>query len=265
VNPTAIVIDLGVVAAQAVVLYVLSQRVLLRLVIGTVAAHGRGRVGRFIVNLLRFPGNLLHESSHAAGYLLSGYRIRRLTTCVTDPQGRGYCEPGGPWSPIHWMPLAAAFAALLPLFVGALVMRELGVGLGVPLPEADVTGERLSPVVAAMARSLPGFVAGLNWRAWQTYLFWYLALSIGAELAPSDVDLRKGGPVILAALALLVLGLYAMPHMEMRPENAAIVYGALRSSLRALSNALFAGMVGCGIVGVVGGLAALLVRAAGRR
>ncbi len=262
-SPNALAIDLGIVAAQAGLLYLVSQRLLLGFVVGAVAARGWGRFGRLVVSFLRLPGNLLHELSHAAGYLVTGYTIGRVATCVADREGRGYCEPGRPWSPVHWLPLASALAALLPLFVGAVAMRQLGGWLGVTLPTADVIGKGVSPALSHLVSDLPAFLAGLDWASWKTYLFWYLALSIGAELAPSDVDLRKGGPLILVLAGLLVLGLYAVPHMEMRPGNATAIYQGVRWLLSTLSAALFAGLVGCGLVGAAAGVVVWLL--GGRR
>jgi len=253
-SPNALATDLGIVAAQAALLYLVSQRLLLGFVVGAVAARGWGRLGRVVVGFLRLPGNLLHELSHAAGYLVTGYTIGRVATCVADREGRGYCEPGRPWSPVHWLPLASAFAAVLPLFVGAMAMRQLGAWLAVPLPTADVVGDGVSSAVSDTLTRLPAFLVALNWASWKTYLFWYLALSIGAELAPSEVDLRKGGPLILLGMGLLVLALYAMPHMEMRPATATAIYRGLRWSLSTVSTALSAGLIGCGLVGAAAGV-----------
>jgi len=254
VSPNALAIDLGIVTAQAALLYLVSQRLLLGFVVGTVAARGSGRFGHLVVSFLRLPGNLLHELSHAAGYLVTGYTIGRVATCVADREGRGYCEPGPPWSPVHWLPLASAFAAVLPLFVGAIAMRQLGAWLAVPLPTADVVSGGVSPAASDTLSRLPAFLAGLNWASWKTYVFWYLALSIGAELAPSEIDLQKGGPLVLLGIGLLVLALYAMPHMEMRPATAAAIGRGLRGFLSTASTALSAGLVGCGLVGIAGGV-----------
>ena len=40
------------------------------------SAWGAARWRRVVVGILRGPGNLLHETSHAVGYLLAGYRVR---------------------------------------------------------------------------------------------------------------------------------------------------------------------------------------------
>jgi hypothetical protein len=153
--------------------------------------------------------------------------------------------------------LAAGVASVLPLFVGALVIRSLASLLTVPLPATDLLEEGMRPAASCLWSDLSGFILGLDWQAWETYLFWYLALSIGAELAPSETDLRRGGPVLCLLGAMLVLFIYAVPHMELRAEAGAAVYGGLWWLLRTLSAALLAGLVGCALVGVVAGLVAL--------
>jgi hypothetical protein len=245
------------VAGQTVLLHLVSRRLLLGVVMRTFATHSAGRSGRLVFLILRWPGNLLHELSHAAGYLVSGYGIGDIATCLSDRQGRGYCKPGRPWSPVHWMPLAAAVASVLPLFVGAVALRSLATALEVPLPQADLVTEGIQPVASRLLGDLGDFVRQLDWHAWETYAFWYLALSIGAELAPSHADLRRGGPVLCVLCGLLVLFIYAVPHMELRRETAEALYNGFWWLLRTLSPALFAGLLGCGLVGVVAGLIAL--------
>ncbi len=264
-TPHSLVTGMGIVAAQTVLLYLVSRRLLLGLVLGTLAAHMRGWLGRGLINVLRLPGNLLHELSHAAGYIVSGYTIRDLGTCLSDRQGRGYCQPGKPWSPLHWMPLAAAVAAAAPLFVGAMALRLVAYALEIDLPAADVAGEGIKSAADHVLADVAGFLTGLDWRAWQTYVFWYLALSIGAELAPSDVDLRRGGLVLGLVICLFVLTIYAVPHMSVRPDFGEALYRLVARGLSMLSTALFAGLIGCGIAGAFAGLIAMVVGRSRRR
>lgn len=264
-DPDTLAAACAIVAGQTILLYLLSRRLLMGLVVRTLAAHTSGRLGRSLLLLLRLPGNLLHEWSHAAGYVVSGYTIADIASCLSDRQGRGYCTPGRPWSPIHWPPLAAGVAAVLPLFVGALVIRSLAGLLGIDLPAAALLDEAPRSAASHLWSDLGAFVLGLDWRAWQTYLFWYLALSIGAELAPSDTDLRRGGPVLAALLGIVVVFVYAVPHMELRSETGLAIAGGLWWVLRTLSAVLFAGLGGCGLVGAVAGLLALALGGGGRQ
>ncbi|MEI6500064.1 MAG: hypothetical protein WCP21_03445, partial [Armatimonadota bacterium] len=103
------------VAAEAALLLVLS-RILFILVVSAFAdRRGKG----LVLGVLRLPGNFIHELSHAIGFLLCGYRIKRLLLCVFDREGRGFCTPGAAWSPFAFPQLAVGVAALMPLLLGS--------------------------------------------------------------------------------------------------------------------------------------------------
>ncbi len=182
------------VAAEAAILYTASRLIFIWVL---ESAAGRARWRRFLVGILRGPGNILHEVSHALGYLLSGYRVRRIVPFFFDREGRGICQPGRPWSPLALPWLATGLAALMPLLTGALVLRGVSSWLGVP-------GDPDSLAQGVPWRQIPDILLGLDYQAWQTWVFLYLAMSIGAELAPSDVDLRKSLPSLLVATLILV-------------------------------------------------------------
>jgi hypothetical protein len=266
-TPGALVAGLMIVVAQTLLLFWLSRALLLGYVLRTLAARTSSARSRRLLSLLRLPGNLLHEVSHAAAYLLSGYRVRALATCWSDPEGRGYVETGTPWSPLHWGPLSAALSCAAPLVVGALSIHALGSALDIPLPTLDATSAEVGPAVAGTLTGLWRLLTDLDLLAWQTWVFWFLAFSIGAELAPSGSDLRQGCVMLGVLLLLFAVGLVAVPYMELRPESAEALLGGAGWLLSTLSTALFAGMIGCGLVGLLPvGLAWVLrrTRALGR-
>jgi len=192
------------VAGEAVFLYVASRMVfewVLR------ATWGRAPVRRWLVGFLRLPGNFLHETSHALGYYVGGFTVRRLVFFFVDEEGRGYCQPGRAWSPIALPWLATGLAALMPLATGAVALWALSLLLGVPGDPADL-------VMTTDWRRLADVLTGLDYRAWNTWVFLYLALSIGAELAPSEIDLPKSVPAIIVAavvVVLVILGVSELP------------------------------------------------------
>lgn len=191
------------VAGEAVVLYAASRMVFEWVMRAT---WGRAPVRRWLVGILRAPGNILHECSHALGYCLAGFRVRRLVFFFVDAEGRGYCQPGRPWSPLALPWLATGLAALMPLIIGALVLWGASVLLGVP--------EEPSELLTGDWRRLAQVVSDLDYHSWRTWLFLYLALSIGAELAPSEIDLRKSVPALAAtaiAIVLIILSISKLP------------------------------------------------------
>jgi len=192
------------VAGEAVFLYVASRLVFERVLRAT---WGRAPARRWLVGFLRLPGNILHESSHALGYYLAGYTVRRVVFFFVDEEGRGYCRPGRPWSPIALPWLATGLAALMPLVTGAVGLWAASLLLGVPGDPSDVT-------MTTDWRRLADVLTGLDYRAWHTWAFLYLALSIGAELAPSEIDLPKSVPAVIAAAVLVVLAILGVSELH---------------------------------------------------
>lgn len=228
------------VAGEAAVLYVAS-----RLIFEWVfrAAWGRAPARRLLVGILRAPGNILHEASHALGYVLTGYLPSRVVPAVIDPEGRGYCRPGRAWSPVAVPWLATGVAALMPLITGALALWALAGALGVPAdPEALATHADVSHVTEMLV--------SLDYGSWRTWVFLYLALSIGAELAPSDIDLQKSLPAVAIGAVVVIAGIVALSEVEaLAPwRHAADIH--LGWAMSWLSTVLDFGLIALAVVGV---------------
>lgn len=191
------------VMLQATLLFIISRLLFTSVVAAVADRRGKG----CLLGLLRLPGNLVHETSHCLGFWLCGYRVKRLLLCIFDRQGRGSCSPGPPWSPFAFPWLATGLAALMPLVVGSALLVACAHWLGVLAAAPLVPPQDLVP--AAWQQALALFHA-LDWQRWQTYVFLYLALSIGAELSPSATDLRYGLPALLGFGAGLVVGFYML-------------------------------------------------------
>jgi hypothetical protein len=190
-----------IVTAEVLILYCLSR---ILFVLGLQSVAGRGRGGGWWVRWLRLPGNFVHELSHALGYVLFGFRVKRFEVTVTDPKGRGLCQPGKPWSPLASPWLATAAAALAPMLVGVLFLDGLAVLLGIDIVRAGngLEAGALGFLVGTVRKTL----LALDRDSWRTYLFLYLGFSIGAEMAPSDTDFRRS-LVPVALVSLLVVGI----------------------------------------------------------
>jgi hypothetical protein len=196
---------LAPVALEAVLLLLLS-RLLFSVVISSVAdRRGKG----WLLALLRLPGNLVHELSHCLGFWICGYRVQRVLLCIFDPKSRGSCTPGRPWSPVALPQLAVGLSALMPLLVGSLVLIVTARWLGITQLPAESHNGHVLPEVWRQALAL---LHGLDVHRWQTWLFLYLALSIGAELAPSSTDLSYALPTVLALVAGIWLFFFGLQH-----------------------------------------------------
>ena len=233
-------------AGEAVILYA-GSRMIFEWVLGSAAGPARYR--RLLVGILRLPGNILHECSHALGYLLAGYRVRQIVFFFVDPEGRGVCRPGKPWSPLTLPWLATGAAALMPLLAGAVALQFLCRWLSVPGEPGRLVEGNLAEILVA-----------LDYRSWQTWLFVYLALSIGAELAPSEIDLRKSVPALLVAAAagiVLILAVSSLaPDAPVR-HHFDVYIGWLLSWV---SSTLDFGLMAVALVGIPAALIASLFR-----
>ncbi|MFP3904762.1 MAG: hypothetical protein ACLFWB_11020 [Armatimonadota bacterium] len=199
---------LPVLFIQALVL-MFTSRLLFR---GMVSAFGTNGT-RGPLAFLRLPGNILHETSHAIGYLVFGYRVRHIVPCVFDPRGRGACVRGKPWSPVRFPWLADGFAAIMPLIAGTAALVYIGrqFGIIVPAPSSHLAQLTLAQHVIQQCSEL---LSNLDWHDWQTYLFLYLSLTIGAEISPSATDLRYAIPILLGLFAGVMVALYGAHHAE---------------------------------------------------
>lgn len=195
------------VAFEALLLFLLS-----RLLFACVISSFADRRGKGLwLGLLRLPGNFVHEISHCLGFLVCGYRVQRVLLCVFDRKGRGSCSPGRPWSPVTCPQFAIGLSALMPLVLGSLILVGVARWLGILDAMPDLQPQALLPGVWQQALKL---VHALHWQQWQTWLFLYLALSIGAELSPSSTDLRYAIPTLLGLTAGIWLFFFALDHAQ---------------------------------------------------
>jgi len=254
--PIALTQKVLIVALEAVFLYALS-RILFVWVLQALVMRQEG--GGWIVRCLRLPGNVVHELSHAAGYLVCGYTIKHLSFCTNDPRGRGRCRPGDPWSPVHFPWLATAAAAVFPLIMGAAALRLVAHFLGIQFFEGyRVDGEG---VTLRVVDSVWATLRGLDYHDWRTYLFLLLGFSIGAELAPSETDLRRS-VVPLLGLAAGVIG--ALLYLGYRAPDSSLwlwYSHSLAAGLAWLSSLLGFGVLATMLIAAVTVLPALAFRA----
>lgn len=128
-------------------------------------------------HLVRLPGNLLHELSHAIVMLGTGYTITGFAVSLFDKSGRGHVVPGQPWLSLARPWVTNLLSPMAPAVFGLAALTALHHWSGAPgLP-------------MALAGVAPTLLA-VPWLSWKLWLSFALAFSIAAEMAPSDVDLR---------------------------------------------------------------------------
>lgn len=252
-----LVSKLFLVVAEGVILFLLS-RALFVWVLQALASRNPRKRGGWLVQLVRLPGNLVHEISHALAFLICGYRVRRLVPCVFDREGRGACQPGRPWSPVALPWLATGVAALAPLIVGTLALYGVTRWLDLPL-SANLS---ISAPGRSLIESLYSGLLSLDYRSPQTWLFLYLAFTIGAELAPSGTDVRQGIPALLVVSLVTVAALLGIYQLDPQAPLRLAAIRETASALEGLSNILSFGLMTTALVTVLTFLPAALIRTA---
>jgi hypothetical protein len=183
-------------------------------------------VSSSIASLFGLIGTPVHEFSHAIANLITLCGVAAITPLI-DNTGTASVYPRRS----HF--LQRILAGLAPLIGGTLVLWLTATyvipGLEVPIippPQLDLESAGslgtvlresmayLGDFLEAVYSSLPG----LAWDNWRTYVGLYIALSVGAGIAPSSQDLRnvaRGLPLTL----LFVLGLFAWLYVSGDAES----------------------------------------------
>lgn len=210
----------------------LLQLVLLYVLSGAVNSIALRRLGKPLYLLLMWPGVVIHELSHLVGCIVTGTRVREVHLFSPRDEGRGNMVLGFVTHDKPRNPLASSVIGGAPFFGGAAALWALmtfmlpAVGRAttfVPVVANSATASAVFQVLGLAARRYAEFVlvaAGkLDWNAWQTYVFIYLAFSLAAHVAPSRADLKNASAGIFLGTILLVLAAYA--GRSWAPELAA--------------------------------------------
>lgn len=154
------------------------------------------------------PGVALHELSHAAGCLLTGAKIHKITLFRDD--GSGEVRHGPP--KLRYP--GDVIISLAPLAGCTLAFWLLGWSLGGAMNFYRVTASGTTPQTFDFVMQLFTLVyhdleLALTTAAWtdvRTYLFLYFSMCISMAMAPSRQDLKNCavGLLVLCGLALIM-------------------------------------------------------------
>jgi hypothetical protein len=178
--------------------------VALAVVVATGFVHRRllGYFGDGVLqHLVRLPGNLLHELSHAVAMWMTGYSVVGFRVSLFDPAGRGEVRPGPPWVAIARPWLTNLISPVAPTIVGLAVLFLLHRWSGAPGVPASLAA--VGPVLGAV-----------DWTRWQLWTGLALGYSVAAELAPSRIDLAAWWRPALVAAGLAVAVGWGGEHLR---------------------------------------------------
>jgi hypothetical protein len=204
-----------IIPLQAIVLYLISQYLHRSLAYGS----------KTLYVILMLPGTIAHELSHAVVALLMGSRITKFSV-IPSGDTLGHVEYTTPKIPL----IGNAAISIAPLIgcpaILLLISGYFGVHFDFPPGSFDILAQTRFLIDGTFS-----FLTGLDYFNWKTYLFIYLALTLGAGAAPSKTDLKSMIPGIIFSVAVI----YALNYFGI---NIAYLYNVLSWISAALTVAI---------------------------
>jgi hypothetical protein len=266
-----VVLGFGLLAVLGVLL-ALTQRWIFLLLYRAIGLKG-------VVTWTGWLGTPLHELSHYVVGKVFFIEITRIKLWEPDPDDGvlGYVRYRVPqlrWSELHKV-VGTFLMGVAPLFGGALFLLAAlhlsSVDTTTLFAEArrfavlaesappDAVGRGFASLTRAVYSTV--FSAGLG--SWRPWLFLYLAMCVGAHLAPSRADLQGGfgGFLVLLVLALFANAIALLAGA--RPANAAEALARLTGPLTVML--LLALVLNCGNLALAAVLSWTVPRVTGSR
>jgi len=147
--------------------------------------------------VLMLPGTIAHETSHAVVALLMGARITKFSV-IPSGDTLGHVEYTAPKIPL----IGNAAISIAPLIgcpaILLLISRFFGMHFDFPPASFDILAESRFLLDGTLS-----FITGLDYLNWKTYVFLYLALTLGAGAAPSKTDIISMLPGLIVIIATI--------------------------------------------------------------
>jgi hypothetical protein len=167
------------------------------------------------------PGTLIHETSHAIVALLMGARITKFSV-IPSGDTLGHVEYSAPKIPI----IGNAAISIAPLIgcpaILLLISGYFGVHFNFPSASFDILTE-----LRFLLDGTLSFITGLDYLNWKTYVFLYLALTLGAGAAPSKTDIISMVPGLIIIVAMI----YALNYFGVNIQYLYNVFSGLSAAL----------------------------------
>lgn len=212
-----------IIPLQAIVLYLISQYLHRSLAYGS----------KTVYVILMLPGTIAHELSHAVVALLMGSRITKFSV-IPSGDTLGCVEYTAPKIPL----IGNAAISIAPLIgcpaILLLISGYFGAHFDFPPGSFDILAQTRFLIDGTFS-----FITGLDYFNWKTYLFLYLALTLGAGAAPSKTDIKS----MLPGLIIIVSAIYALNYFGVNIEYLYKVFSWLSAALTVAIIPLLAVMV----------------------
>jgi hypothetical protein len=200
-----------IIPIQAIALYLISQYL----------HRSLSFASRTLYIVLMLPGTIAHETCHAVVALLMGARITKFSV-IPSGDALGHVEYTNPKIPvigntaISIAPIIGCPAILL------LIGRYFEVHFDFPQASFDIlAGSRF------LLDGTLSFINGLDYLNWKTYVFLYLALTLGAGAAPSKTDIIS----MLPGLIIIIAAIYSLNYFGVNIQYLYNIFSWLSAAI----------------------------------
>ena len=200
-----------IIPLQAIVLYLISQYL----------HRSLSSASKNLYVVLMLPGTIAHETSHAVVALLMGARLTKFSV-IPSGDTLGHVEYTAPKIPL----IGNAAISIAPLIgcpaILLLISRYFGVHFDFPPASFDILAESRFLLDGTLS-----FITGLDYLNWKTYVFLYLALTLGAGAAPSKTDIIS----MLPGLIVIVATIYSLNYFGVNIQYLYNVFSWLSAAI----------------------------------
>jgi hypothetical protein len=200
-----------IIPLQAIVLYLISEYLHRSLAYGS----------KTLYVILMLPGTIAHELSHAVVALLMGARVTKFSV-IPSGDTLGHVEYTLPKIPL----IGNAAISIAPLIgcpaILMLMSGYFGMHFNFPPGFFDILAETRFLIDGTFS-----FITGLDYLNWKTYVFLYLALTLGAGAAPSKTDLIS----MIPGLIIIVTTIYVLNYFGVNIRYLYNVFSWLSAAL----------------------------------
>jgi hypothetical protein len=207
-----IINDVYIIPFQAILLYLISEYLHSCLSSST---------SKTLYVVLMLPGTIVHEFSHAIVALLMGARIRKFRV-IPSGNTLGQVEHTAPKIPV----IGNFSISVAPLIGCPAMLVLLSYFLGVYFNYSPGSFDILIEARILFERAL-SLIMGLDFFNWKTYVFLYLALTLGAGAAPSKTDISS----MLPGLIIIIVTILTLNYFGINVPYLNIIFSWLSAAL----------------------------------
>jgi len=204
-------LNMIIIPLQAIALYLISQYL----------HRSLSFTSRTLYIVLMLPGTIAHATCHAVVALLMGARITEFSV-IPSGDTLGHVEYTNPKIPI----IGNTAISIAPLIGCPAILLLMGCYFGVYFDFPQTSFDILAGSRFLLDGTL-SFITGLDYMNWKTYVFLYLAMTLGAGAAPSKTDIIS----MLPGLIVIIAAIFALNYFGVNVQYLYNVFSWLSAAI----------------------------------